>query len=198
MTEEEKGISSMLLEKAARPFSEMEAFVWYCLNGYSGDDENIAKEWGVSLELLEEWLIDFGIHRSVNRKDAPTIFLRDDMIQSYDHIDIASIPRQQWTDAFDTKKDSEGNDISEDNISFVGFQMWIRTYCPYCSNPKNMKQLTYTNFTKLKDVYLFTSKEIRDVMLQIENRRDLRKRYTDLYASLLNWLKNDYGDRRTK
>ena len=37
-------------------------------------------------------------------------------------------------------------------------------------------------------------KEIADVIEQIENRKDLRKRYTNLYRTVLNCAKREYGN----
>lgn len=56
---------------------------------------------------------------------------------------------------------------------------------------KNIRLLTQAEFDALCDKY--TSAQICDTLQQIENRKDLRKRYTNLYRTLLNWLKNGTG-----
>ena len=53
---------------------------------------------------------------------------------------------------------------------------------------KNIRLLTQAEFDALCDKY--TSAQICDTLQQIENRKDLRKNYTNLYRTLLNWLKN--------
>lgn len=66
------------------------------------------------------------------------------------------------------------------------FDAWIKRNAPYVYS--NMTPLTETEFESLRSKY--TSKQIADTIEQIENRKDLRKRYTSLYRTLLNWLKN--------
>ena len=56
---------------------------------------------------------------------------------------------------------------------------------------KNIRLLTQAEFDALCDKY--TAAQICDTLQQIENRKDLRKRYTNLYRTLLNWLKNGTG-----
>ena len=69
----------------------------------------------------------------------------------------------------------------------------MKRKAPYCSNSKNFQsQITESEFLRLKKKY--TSKQIADVIEQLENRKDLRKRYTNLYRTVLNWAKKAYGD----
>ncbi|RGN50903.1 MULTISPECIES: DUF4373 domain-containing protein [unclassified Bacteroides] len=79
-----------------------------------------------------------------------------------------------------------------EDSDFVRFQEWIKKKAPYCSNPQHFtSQLTEKEFNKLKEKY--TGKQIADIIEQIENRKDLRKRYTNLYRTVLNWAKKEYG-----
>ena len=68
--------------------------------------------------------------------------------------------------------------------------MWMETNCPYCNNPRNMPSSTITQaeFLKLKSEY--SGRDIAETILEIENRKDLRKKYANLYRTTLNWLKN--------
>lgn len=66
------------------------------------------------------------------------------------------------------------------------FDEWIKRNAPYVY--ANLSPLTEKEFESLKEKY--TSKQIADTIEQIENRKDLRKKYTCLYRTLLNWLKN--------
>lgn len=97
-----------------------------------------------------------------------------------------------------SKKESPNGDEKEGTPSscahpdYVKFQEWIKHKAPFCSNPKNFPvQITEGEFFKLKAKY--TGKEIADTIEQIENRKDLRKRYTNLYRTVLNWAKKEYG-----
>lgn len=75
---------------------------------------------------------------------------------------------------------------------YLKFQDWMRRKAPFCVNPKNFpSQITEGDFFKLKLKY--TGQEIADIIEQIENRKDLRKRYTNLYRTVLNWSKKEYG-----
>ena len=74
---------------------------------------------------------------------------------------------------------------------FQKFHRWMAENAPYCANPRNFtRQLTESQFLKLKEKY--TGKQIADIIEQIENRKDLRKRYCDLYRTVNNWLKKEY------
>jgi hypothetical protein len=75
---------------------------------------------------------------------------------------------------------------------FEKFNDWIKRKAPFCSNPKNFtSQITENEFWKLKELY--SGKQIADIIEQIENRKDLRKRYSNLYKTVLNWAKKEYG-----
>ena len=85
---------------------------------------------------------------------------------------------------------SSNEDIQKKNPDFEKFEIWIKENAPYCSNPKNLKQLSESEFLKLKEDY--TAMQIADIITQLENRKDLRKKYATLYRTLLNWLKTNY------
>ena len=57
---------------------------------------------------------------------------------------------------------------------------------------KNLRPLTQKEFEQLTKKY--SSRQICDTLLQIENRKDLRKKYSDPYLTLLNWMKREYGN----
>lgn len=65
------------------------------------------------------------------------------------------------------------------------FAVWLKTNCPYIFG--HLKMMTENEFIKLKTQY--GSQAISEVCLDLENRRDLRNKYTNLYRTLLNWLK---------
>lgn len=67
---------------------------------------------------------------------------------------------------------------------------WKEVHTPYIY--ANIRPLTQKEFDCL--VKKYTSAQICDTLKQIENRKDLRKRYTDPYRTLLNWLKTNYGN----
>ena len=90
------------------------------------------------------------------------------------------------------KKEAEASSPVSSNLDYLKFNDWLRRKAPFCSNPKNFSsQITESEFLKLKEKY--TGKQIADIIEQIENRKDLRKRYTNLYRTVLNWAKKEYG-----
>lgn len=80
---------------------------------------------------------------------------------------------------------------------FEKFNEWIKRKAPYCSNPKNFtSQITENELIKLKEKY--SAQQVADVIMQIENRKDLRKKYSNLYRTVLNWLKNEQNNGNPK
>lgn len=79
------------------------------------------------------------------------------------------------------------------------FKNWLKEHCPYIY--EHYKLPTEQEFVKLRLQY--TALEIAEECEQIENRLDLRKKYKNLYRTLLNWLKlkkereNNYGGHHT-
>lgn len=62
---------------------------------------------------------------------------------------------------------------------------WKEKHVPYVY--AHFKPLTQREFDCLHPKY--SSEQICDTLLQLENRKDLRKKYVSLYRTLLNWLK---------
>lgn len=77
----------------------------------------------------------------------------------------------------------------ERSEKLLSLDKWMEKKTTYIY--KNIRLLTQAEFDALCDKY--TSAQICDTLQQIENRKDLRKRYTNLYRTLLNWLKNGTG-----
>lgn len=67
------------------------------------------------------------------------------------------------------------------------FCEWLEEHCPYIY--KHYKLPSDTELEKLADTY--GAETVADMCQQIENRADLRRRYTNLYRTLLNWLKRE-------
>lgn len=76
------------------------------------------------------------------------------------------------------------------NPDYIKFNNWIQKKAPYCSNPRNFPhQITEEEFIKLKKKY--SGQQIADIVEKIENRKDLRKRYSNLYLTVNNWIKKE-------
>ena len=79
------------------------------------------------------------------------------------------------------------NTLTRVNTRAQGFADWLTINCPYIA--KHYTLPTDSELDKLVNVY--GSEMVTDTCQQIENRADLRKRYTNLYRTLLNWLKKE-------
>ena len=90
--------------------------------------------------------------------------------------------------AADASFHAPSQDENSQNPDYEKFLNWLSKNAPYCF--QNMKQPTEAEFMRLKEKYSGT--EISLVIEQIENRKDLRKKYTSLYRTVLNWAKNEY------
>ncbi|NCC84275.1 MAG: hypothetical protein EOM03_09135 [Clostridia bacterium] len=76
------------------------------------------------------------------------------------------------------------------NPDYIKFNNWIQEKAPYCSNHRNFPhQITEEEFIKLKKKY--SGQQIADIVEKIENRKDLRKRYSNLYLTVNNWIKKE-------
>lgn len=67
------------------------------------------------------------------------------------------------------------------------FDAWLDEHCPYIA--KHYTRPSDAELQKLIEQY--GAQQVADVCEQIENRADLRKKYTNLYRTLLNWLKRE-------
>lgn len=67
------------------------------------------------------------------------------------------------------------------------FLDWLKSECPYIA--AHYKLPSEELFTKLLDKY--GGEAIAEQCANIENRADIRKRYTNLYQTLNNWLKRE-------
>ena len=76
------------------------------------------------------------------------------------------------------------------SCAIAAFESWLKVQCPYIYGHYTL--LSDAELAKLKEKY--SSEDIANTCAQIENRKDLRKNYTNLYRTLLNWLKRNAND----
>lgn len=72
---------------------------------------------------------------------------------------------------------------SDPHTGYDDFVSWLRENAPYCA--KRLRVPGKAEFTHLKAT--MGSTVLQRLVLTIENRIDIRHRYKDLYATLLNW-----------
>lgn len=131
------------------------------------------------------------INRALNDNDVNTTStLRDNDVNTTKEKEEEKEDKKESPNG--DKKEAEASSSASSNPDFLKFNDWLKRNAPYCSNAKNFSsQITEAEFLKLKEKY--TGKQIADIIEQIENRKDLRKRYTNLYRTVLNWAKKEYG-----
>jgi DNA-binding HxlR family transcriptional regulator len=69
---------------------------------------------------------------------------------------------------------------------YENFIKWIEDNAPYIH--RNLTLPKEREFQELQKHY--SSQRIAQTIAELENRKDLRKRYSNLYRTLINWLKN--------
>lgn len=74
--------------------------------------------------------------------------------------------------------------------NYIKFLNWSRINTPYIAG--HLAPLKEAQFLKLKEE--FGSTVVRECMENIENRKDLRKKYTNLYRTLRNWCRREKSD----
>lgn len=121
-----------------------------------------------------------GIHKGIGRHNTDE-YIPNTSNNTYTNKEIST--------NVDTKKD----ETSSCSPELEKFNLWMTKNAPYCAT--HMKQLTEDELKKLKKEY--EPKQISYIIEQIENRKDLRKRYTNLYRTVLNWAKKEYGNKGT-
>lgn len=94
---------------------------------------------------------------------------------------------KEYKESKELKEIKNNNTLTCVNTREQRFAKWLETNCPYIA--KHYTLPTETEFEKLVNAY--GAEMVADTCQQIENRADLRKRYTNLYRTLLNWLKKE-------
>ena len=72
---------------------------------------------------------------------------------------------------------------------FDKFNDWLRKNAPNVLKLKT--QMTEEQFGKVRATYSF--KQIADILLAMENYKELTKKYTSVYLTFLKWAKKEYG-----
>lgn len=89
----------------------------------------------------------------------------------------------------ESEKEKFLSSLSPSNHEYRKFVKWLMEHAPYCF--MHLKAPTEKELEKLKSKY--TGKELSDIIEKIENRSDLRKKYVNLYRTVLDWSKREYG-----
>ena len=77
-----------------------------------------------------------------------------------------------------------------ENENYGKFLTWALSHTPYLT--KHIAPLSESQFMRLRDEY--GANTVRICMENLENRKDLRRKYSDLYRTLLNWCKRERSE----
>lgn len=72
---------------------------------------------------------------------------------------------------------------------YENFLLWMRENTPNVLKLKN--QVSEPQYTKLREKY--NHKQLVDILLAMENYKELTKKYTSVYLTFLKWAKKEYG-----
>ena len=77
--------------------------------------------------------------------------------------------------------------VPSTNTQFEKFNLWLKKEAPNVLKIKN--QITEAQFEKLKQTY--NSKQIMDIVLNLDNFKDAPKKYTNVNRTVTNWLQRE-------
>lgn len=77
--------------------------------------------------------------------------------------------------------------VPSTNTPFEKFNLWLKKEAPNVLKIKN--QITEAQFDKLKQTY--NSKQIMDIVLNLDNFKDAPKKYTNVNRTVTNWLQRE-------
>ena len=90
-------------------------------------------------------------------------------------------PKEEYKERGEEKKEKENTYTEE----FKKFNSWLKEHCPSVAKLKT--QLTEEEMNYLITTY--TKERFFDILLQMENKKDLTSKYKSVYLTANNWLK---------
>jgi hypothetical protein len=163
--------------------------------------ETLAIRWGCDkskvrrfLKLLES---DQMIETKSERKATRVKVLKYDEYQNERHADETQMKRKRNANetpaTLNKNEKKEKNEEEEENIHFL--QTYIREG-EFDQIRKLKNQLSFDQCQKL--LSSFMASEIEEVLLSMENFKDLPKKYSSVYLTVNNWLKRRKNESTTK
>ena len=118
---------------------------------------------------------------------APPRGVKDDPSMCYDYAELMDMAAARALEC-DTWGQPFG-DESDPQSGYAAFRTWLKDNAAYCYT--RLKLPTADEFSRMKAA--MGSSEMQRLILALENRGDLRRRYKSLYLTILNWHKLDTG-----
>jgi hypothetical protein len=192
------------------------------LGVYEVSTRKISFETGIKETDIEKYLIDFEKLNKIKYRDNRIVMLNFLKHQNYNFnmmksaidlyndlpmsLKIENIDKiERNKEGFETlckgfgmvrkvevEDEIEDEDKNESELILTHpLQEFITT--TYKNVSKLSSQLTYDECLKLLSSY--DRNRIADILLQMENKKDLTKKYTSVYLTALTWLKNDFSNK---
>jgi len=91
----------------------------------------------------------------------------------------------------DNKKESSNEDKKDPppKTQYEKFNDWMKDNTPNVCKLKN--QVTEEQYHKIRERYSY--QQLVDILLAMENYKELTKKYTSVYLTFLKWAKKEYG-----
>ncbi|MCD8044411.1 MAG: hypothetical protein LUH10_15280 [Tannerellaceae bacterium] len=119
---------------------------------------------------------------------------REEQATHEQHTNNTETSHEQHNTNKENKETNIERDAHTQNEEYRKFIEWMQRNTPECTKRRNFpKGITEAQFLKLREQYSKT--QITNILLRIENRKDLRERYINLHQTVVNWLEKEqqYG-----
>lgn len=144
-----------------------------------------------SLQRLDKWEC---ISQQSNNQYTLITIVNYDTYQS--NIDESVTSKEQVSNSKVTSKEQVSNTYKEEIEVKESKELIhpLQTFTKNLTQVSKLKtQLTYENCMEL--LKIFQESLVKDVLLQMENKADLTKKYTSVYLTCNNWCKNNSGNK---
>lgn len=112
---------------------------------------------------------------------------------------VTKLTSDNKTNIYDNDNEECNNDIKENTpdgvqkksppTPYENFLAWMRENTPNVLKLKS--QVSESQYAKLREKY--NHKQLVDILLAMENYKELTKKYTSVYLTFLKWAKKEYG-----
>lgn len=183
------GWSKSSVARFLRMLESTERITYVRLHDHSEITVNKTRDRGSNSIKHSLTLVDTESRGMLSVKEPKEYHYTEDNAATIKGLDMHMVSIEELKQVVKTKQDINGKPFSSEyRIAFAGFTWWLRENAPYCSDPKNLRQMTLQDFTALRVTKQYTSEEIRACIIDLENAKNRRGTYVSLYQTLTKWL----------
>jgi hypothetical protein len=134
------------------------------------------------------------IYNLVNELEINEAMLKAMLITLHKHLEDANanededVNEEEITSEEEEEEEKEKKE-QEPKTEFEKFNAWLKDSCPNVSRLRT--QITEEQMMELIEKY--GKQKFIDILMQMENKYDLNKKYVSVYLTARNWLKNDFN-----